>query len=174
MRNSFLAAAYELRNGMPEGASPKTAGPDVIRGMSTGLWLDFLGVRLEAEMAEGKHYIINFVTPDNEEEYLVELNNSVLTNIVGVQSPDADLTIVIDRSELNDVMMGAVSFDDKLKEGKALLEGDRKPYDELKGMLATFTMAYELLPGTVLETGAPEDNKMNPFEQSPPADSSGG
>ncbi len=89
------------------------------------------------------------------------------------RSPDADLTIGIDRSELNDVMTGAVSFDDKFKEGKALLEGDRKPYDELKSMLATFTMEYELLPGTLLETGASED-KMNPFEQSPPADSSGG
>ena len=41
VRNSFLAGALELRNGVPEGASPKTAGPDVIRAMTTGLWLDF-------------------------------------------------------------------------------------------------------------------------------------
>jgi len=44
--------------------------------------------------------------------------------------------------------------------------------EELRGQY-TYTVEYELLPGTLLETGASED-KMNPFEQSPPADSSGG
>ena len=43
VRNSFLAGAFELRNGVPAGASPKTSGPDMIRAMSTELWLDFLG-----------------------------------------------------------------------------------------------------------------------------------
>jgi alkyl sulfatase BDS1-like metallo-beta-lactamase superfamily hydrolase len=37
LRNSFLAGAYELREGIPEGASPKSSGPDVIRAMSTDL-----------------------------------------------------------------------------------------------------------------------------------------
>ena len=31
VRNSFLAAAYELRHGMPGGVPPKTSGPDTIR-----------------------------------------------------------------------------------------------------------------------------------------------
>jgi len=173
VRNSFLAAAYELRHGMPSGASPKTSGPDVIRGMSTALWLDFLGVRLDTSKAEGKHFIINFITPDNGEKYLVELSNSTLTNIEGIQSPKADLTITMNRSELNDVMMGKTSFDDKVKEGKAKLKGNRKPYDELKNMLTTFTMAFELLPGTLPDAAA-APAKENPFKQNAPADSSGG
>jgi alkyl sulfatase BDS1-like metallo-beta-lactamase superfamily hydrolase len=37
LRNRFLAGAYELREGIPEGASPKSSGPDVIRAMSTDL-----------------------------------------------------------------------------------------------------------------------------------------
>ncbi len=173
VRNSFLAAAYELRHGMPSGASPKASGPDVIRGMSTGLWLDFLGVRLDVSKAEGKHFTINFVTPDNDEKYLVELSNSALTNISGVQSPNADLTITMNRSELNDVMMGKVTFDDKIKAGKAVLKGSRTPFDELKGMLSTFTMAFELLPGTLPDSKTTE-SKEHPFKQDSPADSSGG
>jgi alkyl sulfatase BDS1-like metallo-beta-lactamase superfamily hydrolase len=35
VRNSFLAAALELRSGIPEGASPKTMGPDLVRAMTT-------------------------------------------------------------------------------------------------------------------------------------------
>ncbi len=173
VRNSFLGAAYELRHGMPSGASPKTAGPDVIRGMSTGLWLDFLGVRLDTSKTEGKHFVINFITPDNDEKYLVELSNSALTNIGGVTSDKADLTITMDRSDLNAVMMGEVSFDDQIKAGKAKLKGDRKPFDELKAMLTTFTMEFELLPGT-LPGKASTPAKTNPFKQATPADSSGG
>jgi linear primary-alkylsulfatase len=172
VRNSFLAAAFELRHGMPSGASPKS-GPDLIRGMSTELWLDFLAVRLDTSKAEGKHFIINFITPDNGEKYLIELSNSTLTNIEGVQSPKADLTITMNRSELNDVMMGKTSFDDKIKEGKATLKGNRKPYDELENMLTTFTMEFELLPGTLPDAAATSTNK-NPFKQAMPSDSSGG
>lgn len=173
VRNSFLAAAYELRHGMPQGASPKSTGPDMIRGMSTGLWLDFLGVRLDATKAEGKHFMINLITPDNNEKYLLELSNSALTNIEGVTSDKADLTITLNRSDLNQVMMGAVSFDDQIKAGKAKLKGERKPYDELKGMLSTFNMEFELLPGTLPEkVTKPAIGK--PFKQEAPADSSGG
>jgi alkyl sulfatase BDS1-like metallo-beta-lactamase superfamily hydrolase len=173
VRNSFLAAAYELRHGMPTGASPKSTGPDMIRGMSTGLWLDFLGVRLDVSKTEGKHFIINLITPDNGEKYLVELSNSALTNIEGVTSDKADLTITMNRSDLNQVMMGAVIFDDQIKAGKAKLKGKRKPYDELKGMLSTFSMAFELLPGTLPEKAA-ASAKTSPFKQEAPADSSGG
>jgi alkyl sulfatase BDS1-like metallo-beta-lactamase superfamily hydrolase len=53
LRNSFLAGALELREGIPEGALPKSSGPDVIRAMSTELFLDFLGVRMDSRKAEG-------------------------------------------------------------------------------------------------------------------------
>jgi len=53
VRNSFLAGAYELRHGIPKGASPTDSGPDMIRAMSTDLWLDYLGIRMDADKAEG-------------------------------------------------------------------------------------------------------------------------
>ncbi|MBW2670042.1 MAG: MBL fold metallo-hydrolase, partial [Deltaproteobacteria bacterium] len=98
VRNSFLAGAFELRNGIPTGASPKTAGPDMIRAMTTELWLDFVAIRLDSKKAEGVEFVINLITPDNAEEYVVELSNATLTNIKGFQAKDADLTITIDRA----------------------------------------------------------------------------
>ena len=172
VRNSFLAAAFELRHGKPSGASP-TIGPDLVRAMTTGMWLDFLGVRLDVSKTEGKNFTINFITPDNKEKYLVELSNSALINIKGVQSPKADLTITMNRSDLEDIMMGKTSFDDKLKEGKAKLKGDRKPYDELKSMLSTFTMEFELIPGTLPNIKATSTNK-NLFKQNVISNSVGG
>ena len=166
VRNSFLAGAFELRNGIPSGASPKTAGPDVIQAMTTGLWLDFLGIRLDSKKADGINFIINLVTPDNSEEYVVELSNGTLTNIMGVQAKNPSLTITIDRTDLEQTMTGAVSFDEQVKAGKAKLVGDSKPYEQLKSMLVQFDMGFEILPGTGAKDLTPE---KDPFAYEPPA-----
>ena len=171
VRNSFLAAAYELRNGIPTGASPKSSGPDMVRAMTTELWLDFLGVRLDSRKAKGKAFKINLLTPDNDEKYIVELSNGTLTNIKDFQDKNADLTITINREDLVQTMMGAVTFDEQIKSGKAKLKGDRKPYEELKTMLVHFDLGFEMMPGTGSKDLTPE---REPFEQEQPADTSGG
>jgi len=172
VRNSFLAAAYELRSGMPTGATPKSAGPDTIRAMSTGLWLDFLGIRLDSKKAEGMKFVINLITPDNGEKYVVEMSNSTLTNIKDQQVKKPDLTITINRSDLEKVMAGSATMDEQIANGKAKLIGDRKPYDQLKGILVQFTPDFEMMPGTKPEK--PSEPPKNPFEQEEPGNSSGG
>jgi alkyl sulfatase BDS1-like metallo-beta-lactamase superfamily hydrolase len=62
----------------------------------------------------------------------VELNNATLTNIKGEQAKNPDLTITLNRADLNMVMMGVNSFDDLIKAGKAKFDGDRKPFDQLR------------------------------------------
>ena len=74
LRNSFLQAAYELRSGIPAGSPPSTAGPDVVRAMTTELFLDFIGIRMDSRKAEGMEFTINLVTPDNGEKFVVELS----------------------------------------------------------------------------------------------------
>jgi alkyl sulfatase BDS1-like metallo-beta-lactamase superfamily hydrolase len=165
VRNSFLAAALELRSGIPEGASPKSAGPDMIRAMSTELFLDFLGIRMDARKAEGMQFKINLVTPDNGESFVVEMSNSALTNIHGYKADDADLTITINRADLETVMMGAATFDSQIESGKANLDGDRSVYDQLKSTLVQFELGFEMMPGTKKTMEMPD---ANPFEQVPP------
>jgi alkyl sulfatase BDS1-like metallo-beta-lactamase superfamily hydrolase len=168
VRNSFLAAALELRSGIPEGASPKTAGPDMIRAMTTDLYLDFLGSR----KAEGMTFKVNLITPDNGETFVVEMSNATLTNIKGHEAGNADLTVIIDRSDLETVMMGAASFDDQISSGKAKLDGNREVYEQLKSTLVHFKLDFEMMPGT--KAPAAEATEMNPFEQEPPAQTDGG
>jgi alkyl sulfatase BDS1-like metallo-beta-lactamase superfamily hydrolase len=171
VRNSFLAGAYELRSGIPTGASPKGTGPDMIRGMTTGLWLDFLGVRLQSEKVEGHSFVVNLVTPDNGEKFVIELSNGALTNIQGQQATDPSLTVTMNRADLESIMTGEASFDDLIASGKAKLDGDRTPYELLKASLVQFDMGFEILPGT---KAVPQTPKMNPFEQAPPTPSDGG
>jgi alkyl sulfatase BDS1-like metallo-beta-lactamase superfamily hydrolase len=51
LRNSFLAGAFELRSGIPEGSPPNSSGPDMISAMSTELFLDFIGIRMDSKEA---------------------------------------------------------------------------------------------------------------------------
>jgi alkyl sulfatase BDS1-like metallo-beta-lactamase superfamily hydrolase len=57
-----------LRIGIPEGASPKSSGPDIIKAMTTDLWLDYFGIRLDSKKAQDLFSVINLATPDNGEK----------------------------------------------------------------------------------------------------------
>jgi alkyl sulfatase BDS1-like metallo-beta-lactamase superfamily hydrolase len=129
--------------------------------MSTENWLDFVAISVDPRKAEGMKFVINLVTPDNDEKYLVEMSNATLTNIKGQQAKSPDLTITLNRSELDQVMMGRSSFDDLIKAGKAKFEGDRKPFDQLRGILVAFSPNFEILPGTAAETPT---QGLKPFE----------
>ena len=160
-RNSYLQASYELRNGLPGGTPQRSTGPDVVRAMSTENWLDFLGISMDPKKADGMRFTINLVTPDNNEKYLVEMSNATLTNIKGEQAKNPDLTITINRSDLNMVMMGVNSFDDLITAGKAKFDGDRKPFEQLRGLMVSFAPNFEILPGTAPKTPTKD---LKPFE----------
>jgi alkyl sulfatase BDS1-like metallo-beta-lactamase superfamily hydrolase len=148
VRNSFLAGAYELRSPLPEGQATETATPDVIRGMPTGLFFDYLGIRMDSRKAAGKEFTINLVTPDNDEKYIIELSNATLTNIEGYQAEDADLTMTIDRADLEPVMTGAIPLEKQIIDGKVKLEGDKDVLSQLTSLLIDFEMNFEIMPGT--------------------------
>lgn len=155
VRNSFLAAAYELRNKIPQGSTPKTAGPDTTKAMATELWLDFLGIRLDSKKAEGTAFTINLRLPDINEEFIVELSNATLTNIKGVQADKADLTLTMNRSDLEPIMMGAKTFDEQITAGTVKYKGNIKLLNQLKAMLVNFTPTFELMPGTAAPKSTP-------------------
>ncbi|RTL50768.1 MAG: MBL fold metallo-hydrolase [Bradyrhizobiaceae bacterium] len=161
VRNSFLQGAFELRNGLPAGVPPRSTGPDVVRAMSTEQWLDFIGISIDPKKADGLRFTFNLVTPDNGEQYSVELSNATLTSIKGFQAKNPDLTVTVNRADLNQVMMGQASFDDLIASGKAKFDGDRTGFDRLRAILVTFTPDFEILPGTAAR--APT-NPPKPFE----------
>lgn len=161
-RNSYLQLAAELRTGISAGIAANANSPDVVRAMATDQWLDFLGISMDSRKAEGMHWTINLVTPDNGEKFLVEMSNATLTNIKGFTKPDAELTITLDRSDLDQVMVGAKTFEQLEADGKAKFEGDRRPFNELRSILTVFTPDFEIFPGTANARPVPTDVK--PFQ----------
>jgi alkyl sulfatase BDS1-like metallo-beta-lactamase superfamily hydrolase len=161
LRNSFLQATYELRNGLPKGLAPKTATPDVIVAMPTENWLDFIGISVDSQRAEGMKFIINLILPDTHEKFLIEMSNATLTNIKGYQSKNPDLSITVNRADLNKVMLGLTSFPELEQAGKAKFVGNHAVLEKLKSTLAKFTPDFEIMPGTLNARPTPASQKSS-------------
>lgn len=145
-RNSYLVAAQELRNGVPRNLpSLRVSNPDALAAMDTGLLFDYLGVRMNAQKAEGEDFSINLVLPDKNEQYLLELKNSHLNNIKGVQSENAGQTVTIDRADLNRLMLKEVSPVRLVFEGKLKSSGNPLLLAKLFGMLDDFDFWFDIV-----------------------------
>ncbi|WP_120500744.1 alkyl sulfatase C-terminal domain-containing protein [Roseovarius sp. EL26] len=66
VRNSFLEGASELRYGVPAGFVADLARPDIIRTMSTSMWLDFIAIRRGSSKVVGVNFVVNLNLPDIE------------------------------------------------------------------------------------------------------------
>jgi len=148
LRNSYLAAAYELRTGIPQGETASSSSPDVVRAMSTELFLNFLGIRMDSRKAEGMRFTMNLVTPDNGEKFIVELENATLTNIKGFQADKPNLTLTINRTDLEQTMMGAKTLEAQLADGTAKVQGDVAILKQLASTFVDFDPRFEIMPGT--------------------------
>ena len=165
LRNSFLAGAYELRRGIPQGQIASSSSPDVIRAMSTELFLNFLGIRMDSRRAEGMRFSINLITPDNREKFLIEMENATLTNIQGFQAKNPTLTLTIDRSDLEQTMMGAKTLEAQIADGTARAEGDVGVLKQLASTMVDFDPRFEIMPGTKARGATTE--KTDAFEVTP-------
>jgi alkyl sulfatase BDS1-like metallo-beta-lactamase superfamily hydrolase len=171
VRNSFLAAALELRSGIPDGSAPTSTGPDMVRALSTLQFLDYLGIRLDASLVGDAAFVMNLVTPDNGEQFVIELSNGTLTSLQGFGSPSPDLTLTINRSDLENAMTGVAPLQQQVADGTASLEGDASLLLTLAGALTQFEPNFAIMPGTAPhDTESPDD----PFAHRGIGDSSGG
>ena len=148
LRNSFLSAATELRNGVPSTLGVETGGPDAIRALTTSQWWDAIAIRVDSDKADGINFKLNFVTPDNGEKLVVEMSNGTLTNIVGFTTPDADATLTINRADLLPVMMQQTTLAAQIQAGKASLSGNSLVLAQFGSTLVEFDPLFEMMPGT--------------------------
>ena len=133
--------------------------------MSTELFLNFLGIRMDNPKAAGMRFTINLIAPYNGEKFLVELENATLTNIKGFQSDNPDLTLTINRSDLQQTMMGAKTLDAQIADGTAKVEGDASILKQLASTMVDFDPRFEIMPGT--KPGGAEVAHTNSYEVVP-------
>ena len=148
VRNSFLAAALELRSGIPTGVPPTSTGPDFVRALSTLQFLDYLGIQLDSSKVGDAAFVMNLLTPDVDESFVVELSNGTLTSLPGFLAQNPDLTLTINRSDLEKAMIGVEPLKQQVAQGSATLDGDPAIVGLLDGVMTQFDPTFAIMPGT--------------------------
>jgi alkyl sulfatase BDS1-like metallo-beta-lactamase superfamily hydrolase len=90
------------------------------------------------------------------------LNNETLTNIEGFQAADPDLTMTINRADLEQVMMGQKTLMAMIEDGTAKVEGNASILAKIGATMATFDPRFPIMPGTRLR--GPELPEADPYE----------
>jgi len=144
-RNAYLLGALELRQAQPASAARAPVSPDVVHAMSLDLFFDYLGVRLDGARAEGRRLVINWVFPDLDRRYVLNLQNSALTYLADRQSDRADATVTLDRPTLSRLLLKEVRLDDGLRSGLITVDGQSSAVGELFGLLDDFTLMFEVV-----------------------------
>ncbi len=116
---------------------------------------------MDSKKAEGLEFSINLITPDNGEKFAIELSNATLTNVEGFLHEDPDLTVTINRSDLENIMMGKKSFAASIEDGTAKAEGNIDIISQIAKTLVTFEIGFEVIPGTGGKAGKVD---LNPYE----------
>jgi alkyl sulfatase BDS1-like metallo-beta-lactamase superfamily hydrolase len=130
--------------------------------MTTESFLNFLGIRMDSRKAERLRFTINLITPDNGEKFIVEMENATLTNVEGFLAEDPDLTLTINRSDLELTMMGAKTLEAQIADGTAKVDGDASVLQQLASTMVDFDPRFEIMPGTKVRGAEPETS--DPYE----------
>ena len=148
MRNVFLASAQELRNGAPVVAAARGTNPSLARAMTTTQWWDAMATRVDSSLADGMNFTINFISPDTQQNFVVEMSGGTLSTIEGYLSDQPDVTITMDRSDVETVIMGQETLASQLQAGVGTVSGNQAVLLQLASVLVSFDASFEILPGT--------------------------
>ena len=139
--------AYELRNGAPK--LPAKIGvntPDSIKAMTMEMYLDYMGIRLNADRAEGKKLTVNIELPDIKEKYAVNLENSVLGyRKVNTFKNEAEVTLVINKEILDKIQTGETTLDKEIASGNIKVNGNVEKLKEYIGLFDNFKLDFNIV-----------------------------
>ncbi len=130
-RNFYLSGAQELRGGVQKMATPNTSSPDIIRGMTTEMFLDFLAIHLNGPEAGAKSYAYNLIFPDIKQKYILTVKNGVMNYSKDKQLDKADGTVTLNRTTLDDIALGKLKLGNLSESGEVQIEGDKAKFKEM-------------------------------------------
>lgn len=130
-RNFYLSGAQELRGGVKKMATPNTSSPDIIRGMTTEMFLDFLAIHLNGPRVGEKSYAYNLNFPDINAKYVLTVKNGVMNYSKDKQLEKPDGTVTLNRTTLDDIALGKLQLGNLSESGEVKIEGDKAKFKEM-------------------------------------------
>ena len=143
-RNEYLMGAYELRNGTPK-ITATTASPDTLNAMTPDMILDYFGIHIIGDKANGKKMVINWEEPNLKEKYVISLENSALVYRKVNSFGNADLSMTIPKESLLGIAGNATTLDKEVQDGRAKVTGDTSKFNELLETFDSFTPDFNIV-----------------------------
>ena len=109
-RNSYLAAAMELRNGPPKKGIDRSGFIDMLSQTPIERFLEAMAAGLDGPAAEGKDWKINLVLSDTKESFVLWIENAVLHHKKSEPAADANATLTLTKPIFIRMMAGTAGF----------------------------------------------------------------
>ena len=140
-RNSYLAAAGELRDGPPKRGVSRADLIEMLLQTPTERFLEAMAASLDGPAAEGKDWKLNLVLTDTKETYVLWIENAVLHHREGPPAGDANATLTLPKDLLVRMLAGTAGVKDTVF-------GDALKVDGSRVDLVRFLLLIEKAPGT--------------------------
>ncbi|QFU24521.1 MBL fold metallo-hydrolase [Shewanella eurypsychrophilus] len=124
-RDVYLSAAFELRHGTPEKGIDLVSMKQILLRSPVENFLQSMASRVIGPEAFGKHYLLNINFIDLDENYVLELNNSVLHHRKAAKDQNADVTLNISHELFIDLIIGHAGASDLLFSDELNIEGSK-------------------------------------------------
>lgn len=144
-RNEYLMGAYELRNGVPTIPATQVATADTIKAMPIEMYLDYMGIRLNADRARDKKISLNLDLTDTKQKYVLTLEDSVLVYTPKKQSANADATLALDKATFDALTLKELTMEDAAKNGKLKITGSSDKVREFMGLFDDFPPMFNII-----------------------------
>ena len=133
-RNFFLMGALELREGRRR--ERRDARPGRPRGLSTSQLLDAIAIQIDGPRAGETKIAMRWSLPDTGEEFRLTLENGVLSHRAGAPAEEqVQATVTIERSALNELILGRAAPEQLLASGRLAVEGDAAALGQLLALV---------------------------------------
>ncbi|NRD72509.1 MBL fold metallo-hydrolase [Shewanella sp. VB17] len=124
-RDVYLSAAYELRHGTPDKGMDLASMKQVLLHSPVDNFFQSMASRVIGPDAFGEELLLNIYFTDLNENYVLELKNSVLHHSKATKAADANATLSISHELFIDIIIGSAGAKDMLFSDELTIEGSK-------------------------------------------------
>jgi alkyl sulfatase BDS1-like metallo-beta-lactamase superfamily hydrolase len=146
-RNFYLTGAKELRMGVKVIHMSGSSGPDMIGGMSSELFFNYIAMRYKGTEENKNKYNFNLALTDRNEKASLIVSNGVVNPRIGSHlAQDVTATITMSRLDLAILTSGkGVKLDDLIKSGKIKIDGDAEAFKAFLNTIESFEYWFNII-----------------------------
>ncbi|MBT2658444.1 MBL fold metallo-hydrolase [Bacillus sp. ISL-18] len=136
-RNMYLAGAMELTTGVNKNV-PTYDSSAVFSKVSVDDFLKLLAIKLNGPKANGKKMTVNVTIADTSEEFVMYLENSVLSHKINKLDDNPDVSLRVDKSILYGMGNGRLTPAQELKAKTLEISGDPNLWNDFLSLFDSF------------------------------------